>query len=79
MEREENEQGWQPMETAPKNGSFVWAWNPHQPEVMRRLRWGRRLNGRLKTEDWVTHKGCVTSYEPTHWLPAPPVPSEGRS
>lgn len=65
---------WQPIETAPKDGSFVLAWKPSWT-----IQWGRARfvrwtwNARTKTEFW-NDADELDWYElemdpPTHWLP----------
>ena len=64
-------QGWQPIESAPKDGTDIILWLP----------W----IGRVRTGRWTMHKRWSADFgvayrlpllgEPTHWmpLPAPPV------
>lgn len=70
---------WQPIETAPKDGTVVWLWNPNQPSV---TRYARFCDGKLpRGLAWRTvDKGCVLTYAPTHWQPwpAPPAQDGGR-
>ncbi len=69
-------QGWQPIETCPRDGTWVWAyWNAPTPHP-----------------EFAHKATCVTAYidfewrdpddhenvygEPTHWQPLPPPPKE---
>lgn len=68
-----NGNGWQPIETAPKDGlALLWA-----KDVWTKT-WRPWLGWRDDRGRWVTHTfdGGETSLEPTHWAPVPPPPSE---
>jgi hypothetical protein len=68
------EQGWQPIEMAPKDGTAVLdAWDDFRfPIAWERMPgkplWGWRV-GRFEASDWLLF------VEPTHWMPLPPPPS----
>lgn len=51
---------WQPIETAPRDGTKVITFDPE---------WGMRM-------DWFDRLDCVSGWlgEPTHWQPLPPPP-----
>lgn len=71
--------GWQPIETAPKDGTVVGVWNRYQPEIVKYARWGN-----LKTSSvqmgWVSRAGIEGSYTPSHWMPLPAPPQDaGRT
>lgn len=63
---------WQPIATAPKDGTAILAWHPDWQDEPLSLRWHGHwhkwiLNGvLLDLGDWG---------EPTHWMPLPPPPS----
>lgn len=64
---------WQPIETAPKDGTRIWvnrAGNPSQ--AGRRVWWGKVGVAR---HGWKVAASKEMRYEPTHWqpLPAPPA------
>ena len=65
---------WQPIDTAPKDGSRILAWEPgHAPYIADFDDYGW-----LTTEDWA---GDGTGYyipvcEPTHWMPLPAPPRD---
>lgn len=65
-------EGWQPIETAPKDGSHFLAYEPTGD--MYRAAYGR---------DDVLHAFCgqpvVYSPEPTHWMPVPVSPTPSSS
>lgn len=60
---------WQPIETAPKDGTFILGWHPA-------LSWP---HGRQDVVAWdETHlhwtDGCFEVSWPTHWMPLPEPP-----
>lgn len=54
--------GWQPIETAPRDGSLVLVAFDRYPDF---ARWNKR------TDHWET---MVRNITPTHWMPLPEVP-----
>ena len=58
--------GWQPISTAPKDGSWIIGLTKHGVVP---LRWGVSWND----QHWAN--GCVV-YAPTHWMPLPSAPIE---
>lgn len=68
---------WQPIETAPLNGTSVLLWQN-----------GRWITGRWRGEhygevlrwdmgNWQSSDGIDLLYQPpTHWMPLPPPPAE---
>jgi hypothetical protein len=80
-----SEREWQPIETAPKDGTVVLlTWMDgltHQPAEIWPMQWGHiQRNGLFpeRTGMWVSPDGSVTwngsadDFGPTHWMPAPP-------
>jgi hypothetical protein len=71
---------WQPIETAPKDGTLIDLWGRNLLRVDRRgerivnVRWGACTDwlGR-EHEDWLTGRG--EDYRPTHWMPLPDPPA----
>ena len=70
---------WQPIETAPRNGTRVLCWGPEwdHPDL---LIW--KLNQRvtyfgdpLEMDDYALAK---PENRPTHWMPLPPLPDAGH-
>lgn len=72
---------WQPIETAPKDGSTIILWSRYQSEPVTaawapRGRWASRWDGTTVIEaQGDTYTDYAEPSEPTHWrpLPAPPV------
>lgn len=62
---------WQPIETAPKDGTEMWAYSP---------KWGQYKTA-WRPQDckgWGCIDSCCGYYEdlaPTHWMPLPEPPS----
>jgi hypothetical protein len=66
---QEQSSGWQPIETAPKDGTWFLA---HEPgESMKAMRWD--TDTRDKNHAWRDHE--LLKYEPTHWMPLPDPPA----
>ena len=73
--------GWQPIETAPKNGRTILVWNGLNSGFYTRAQdmgvalWRKQAfpDGQ---ECWCAQDCCdgVTTYEPTHWMPLPEPP-----
>ena len=73
---------WQPIETAPKDGTRVLAFVPGENGGPRILNWcsdAEWLHG------WEDERGVIlkdhpsSSGAPTHWMPLPPPPSSNAS
>lgn len=65
---------WQPIETAPKDGTKVLAWadNPCWSEPAIAF-WGR--SNPLNMAEWLGgHCSIRHIDQPTHWMPLPPPP-----
>ncbi len=63
-------QGWQPIETAPKDGTWVLTCDVSDFNLQRVLRWDTDTHSRNPT--WRDHE--LFPKTPTHWMPLPPVP-----
>lgn len=63
---------WQPIDTAPKDGTFILIWGTRwrSPQVQR---WGK-VKG-LRHEAFVSEAGLPKGYLPTHWMPLPDPPA----
>jgi hypothetical protein len=76
---------WQPIETAPKDGTFVdiWAVSPNTGEGWRfpDCEWTRLVGAGGKHLGWMTDDGSglespAHPYRPTHWMLPPNPPSD---
>jgi hypothetical protein len=64
--------GWRPIETAPKDGTEVWAFNGEQA----RMHWTEGEISGVKWALWIwTDQLLAAPDQPTHWMPLPPPPS----
>lgn len=64
---------WQPISTAPKDGTEVWAYNGEQA----RMRWIEGHEYALWA--WADEVLCdvdPSPEQPTHWMPLPPPPKD---
>lgn len=65
---------WQPIETAPRDGTWVWAYYPVKTFEDRQqvAQWVTDGHGESR---WVDASDHIDWTQPTHWapLPAPPV------
>lgn len=83
IEREMPPQGWQPIETAPKDGTYILLASPSgmtstplRVEVCRYDDWYHPFN------PWVNHAGDSFrdgGASPTLWMPLPPLPEEAET
>ena len=71
---------WQPIETAPKDGTFIIAASPsgYTTTAMRAeiCGWSKRK------QTWINHAGDRFTDGgdlPTHWMPLPEPPKDGES
>lgn len=66
---------WQPIETAPRDGSRVLVWSKHYIwNGVYTAYWGR--NGELNPFSWIGGHCRVSHIDhPTHWMPLPEPPS----
>lgn len=71
--------GWQPIETAPKDGSRFLGWPCHFDDGTRAAvtRWYEHPS----VSGWITPELDCGDYEfsPTHWMPLPDPPTSGES
>lgn len=80
---------WQPIETAPKDGSIIdltWMEND-EPQEIWPMQWGHiQKNGFFpgRVGMWITPDGAITWNDddrgggPTHWRPSSQVPNGSR-
>lgn len=65
----------QPIATAPKDGTVIGAWSAGEPAIIRIVRWGRHLNGPRQPEGWVTiTRAAMITHIPTHWISLGTIP-----
>lgn len=64
-------QGWQPIETAPKDGTPVLVWDGSDAMVS----YWSNVTGLDGDGEWHTWALCAE--QPTHWMPLPQPPKEG--
>ena len=69
---------WQPIETAPKDGTLIGVWNQREPNIIRYARWGDGPVAKYG-KCWVTVRGSALSNVPTHWTPLPALPQVPQS
>lgn len=74
--RKEQERGWRPIESAPKDGTKILAWCPH-PRITNddaffhcEIIWWRPY----KANPWRTARNDSIPDDPTHWQPLPDPP-----
>jgi len=65
------EGGWQPIGTAPKDGRRIIVWVPGAPQHVFTAHWIARLGA-----FWLDGEYDI---QPTHWMPLPKPPSEGKT
>jgi hypothetical protein len=63
---------WQPIETAPKDGTDVLLWVPDGTYF------SLMMTGSYEGEDmgWCDNARGSPGFDPTHWMPLPPPPTE---
>ena len=66
---EEANRSWQPIKTAPKDGTEILACNMNQGGVMRLIYWYRTL------EQWREKGNVIICLQATHWMPLPFKPT----
>jgi len=82
---------WQPIETAPRDGTVIHLWGAHYPDVVvgwwtgnRHYPWAfiddtkQALTGCCEDEETgrIMPNAFSAGYEPTHWMPLPPPPGD---
>lgn len=63
------QEGWKPIETAPKDGRRILAWHPE---------WSAPSTAQCYGTDWRLDNTLVFARQPTYWLPLdclPPIPA----
>lgn len=68
--------GWQPIETAPKDGTYILAWDGFGYGV---VCWDPDLAGTEAPSQWALYNRFATdALVPTHWQPLPASPNGGQ-
>jgi hypothetical protein len=67
---------WRPIETAPRDGTEIFAWCPDVG--IRVLIWFGGTWALSGTEDEGRGASCFDGYKPTHWLPLSALPAVPR-
>jgi len=66
--------GWRPIETAPKDGAWVWLYEAVEHEADRQYV-GHWFHDYIGDEDrWQDAADCREFAKPTHWMPLPDPP-----
>lgn len=72
---------WQPIETAPKDGSEIFVWGTVEDSPYARPHIGSEGLERVAWAGdgwWITSPQCDAWVpEPSHWMPLPPPPAQG--
>jgi hypothetical protein len=68
---------WQPIETAPKDGTRILAYCPNHPDVgsITRVTWWRQAKDGHGFIGWGEFNEQY--WPPTHWMPLPAPPTTG--
>lgn len=66
---------WQPIETAPKDGTWVLGW-AQSDSAPYRISWGRNHRGEMS---WCTQSFSFVGGYITHWMPLPALPAAIRA
>jgi len=68
---------WQPIETAPRDGTELLAWWPGPGMGLPAIGWQITNWGRIAGSGmWFAHS--LVGKQPTHWMPLPPPPAENH-
>lgn len=72
---------WQPIETAPKDGSRILGFNPYAEGIVI-YRWDSQTHHKKPRPLWkiecsLDQRWFSENRQPTHWMPLPPPP-EGK-
>ena len=61
---------WQPISTAPKDGTYVLLWGRSAGTPCEVGQWGTHM----LVPRWIDSSECTLWYAPTHWMPCPEPP-----
>lgn len=63
---------WQPIETAPEDGTKILAYSPRAPGSKIRVTWYRKAEDNASYIGWGEFN--MDYWPPTHWMPLPTPP-----
>jgi len=66
---------WQPIETAPKDGTHIIAFRPSDPAHIEGMYWADYEDGSGSWHWSYDGDSPVEGAQPTHWMPEPPAPA----
>lgn len=67
---------WQPIETAPKDGSSVLCFVPLETMTAEFNHRILALRYESRNRKWLTDVYAFVPFDPTHWMPLPPTPED---
>ena len=68
------EQDWQPIETAPRDGTAVLCWPFNYSSVFEGKAEPEIVIGFFSEDDWWCESTVAKTFDPTHWRPLPTSP-----
>ena len=71
------EQDWQPIETAPRDGTAVLCWPFNYSSLFEGKAEPEIVIGFFSENDWWCESNVSKTFDPTHWRPLP-TPPEGQ-
>ena len=71
------EQDWQPIETAPTDGTAVLCWPFNYSSLFEGKAEPEIVIGFFSEDDWWCESTVAKTFDPTHWRPLP-TPPEGQ-
>lgn len=71
--------GWEPIETAPKDGTYVIIWSGWFGGAATIAHWDDDRHANKKAPRWISRdrvygRKSFVDIPPTHWMPLPPPP-----
>lgn len=68
------EQDWQPIETAPRDGTAVLCWPFNYSSLFEGKAEPEIVIGFFSEDDWWCESTVAKTFDPTHWCPLPTPP-----